>query len=321
MFVFEKYYCNDSDSIGGELMASNAERTLNILDILQSIKVYGSITAVAKHLYVSQPYISRKIIQTENQMQVKLIDRSVKPLRLTHAGDVMVEGMINLMNEYNRLQEHVTTVSRDKVGTLSVNFTETSSPTFIARVISEYQQQYPQYRLNVIENISSVGFRDVIDGKADAYFGIEPVHHGQANMDYVAEQKIRVVVPKTIDIPDVVTEAEQLRALDGLDVVEYRDVSVMDDRILEVFKSVGIRQFARTSLININTVYKVAMVSHLCAILPESLEPYAETEDMKVVTIEPNVFSFPLVCTCRDGINNRAEYVAFKRVIRGMYQE
>lgn len=54
---------------------------------LEAVTRFGNISNAAKHLYVSQPYLSKVIKELENEVGVELINRESNPLTLTYAGE------------------------------------------------------------------------------------------------------------------------------------------------------------------------------------------------------------------------------------------
>ena len=61
---------------------------LRQLAYYKSIVEHGSINAAAKDLHMSQPPLSYAVAQLENELSVKLFERSAKGIRLTPAGKV-----------------------------------------------------------------------------------------------------------------------------------------------------------------------------------------------------------------------------------------
>ena len=50
--------------------------TTQLLTYLRTIISAGSVTAAAKRLYISQPYLSRFVTENERQLGYHLLDRS-----------------------------------------------------------------------------------------------------------------------------------------------------------------------------------------------------------------------------------------------------
>ena len=75
----------------------------------------GSISRAAEKLYLSQPYLSQCIGRLEQELQMKLFDRSHTPLVLTDAGRLYLsylEGVGNLTGKFESQIEELRTGSR-----------------------------------------------------------------------------------------------------------------------------------------------------------------------------------------------------------------
>ena len=81
----------------------------NKIQYLEAIQRYGSISH-AKHLYISQPYLSRYIQDVENNLGVTLINRDSNPLELTYS-----ERFLDYLHEI----EDIDTRMRDELQTIS----------------------------------------------------------------------------------------------------------------------------------------------------------------------------------------------------------
>ena len=77
-----------------------ADRTL--LQILKAVNYSQTISEVADKLYLSQPYISNLLKKTEVTYQARLITRT-KPIKLTAAGQAMINGLQAIISEEDRL--------------------------------------------------------------------------------------------------------------------------------------------------------------------------------------------------------------------------
>ena len=64
---------------------------LNMLRYVNTIAKTGSFSEAAKQLYVSQPYLSQCVKSFENEVGVKIFDRTTHPIKVTPAGMCFVE--------------------------------------------------------------------------------------------------------------------------------------------------------------------------------------------------------------------------------------
>ena len=62
------------------------DTTLSLYRIFYTVAQCGSISAAARHLYISQPAISKSISNLENELQTHLFERTSRGVSLTEEG-------------------------------------------------------------------------------------------------------------------------------------------------------------------------------------------------------------------------------------------
>lgn len=177
------------------------EKQIKFIEILNGIKHFGSITSASKHLYVSQPYVSHVISQLESELNVKLIDRTVKPLKLTFAGEVYLKGLQDLSYQENQLSQIMQEISQSKSGHISISLSAYCDTEQIGQLLAEFFKQYPQYHLEIHEGPSVQAEEMVRDNQCDLYIG--PKSNRKSHLVYRIYRKsgFSIITPKSYGTP------------------------------------------------------------------------------------------------------------------------
>ena len=85
-----------------------------------------NITRAAERLHISQPALSAAIKQLEAQLGVALLDRSDRVLRVTPAGELLLEEGRTLLREAERVAEAVRSRDRSAIGRLRIDLSPTA---------------------------------------------------------------------------------------------------------------------------------------------------------------------------------------------------
>ena len=89
--------------------------------LLYTLYETRNITRAAQKLYLSQPTITKKIQQIEEEFDTSLIVRQSRGIAFTPEGLFLVEKAQQFLNEYEELKERVHSFSREDVsGTLRI---------------------------------------------------------------------------------------------------------------------------------------------------------------------------------------------------------
>ena len=73
----------------------------------KTIAQYGTITAAAKQLYISQPSLSQTLRQIEDEVGTPLFDRSTSPFHPTYAGERYLKAVEAMLDIETRLKEEI----------------------------------------------------------------------------------------------------------------------------------------------------------------------------------------------------------------------
>ncbi|MCI6732202.1 MAG: LysR family transcriptional regulator [Lachnospiraceae bacterium] len=108
-----------------------------------------NITRAAELLHVTQPTLSRQLMQLEEELGVKLFQRSNHSIRLTEDGMLLrkrAQDIVSLAdkteNEFHHKEETV-------VGEIAIGSGETRNVQSLAEIISRFRKEYPGVRYDL----------------------------------------------------------------------------------------------------------------------------------------------------------------------------
>lgn len=124
---------------------------LRILKYFLAIAREGSIIKAAETLYITQPTLSRQIIDLEDQLGTKLLVRGNKNKKITLTEDGIrfrkrAEEIVELTE---RTEMEFKTQSEEISGDIYIGGGETDSMRFIAKTMIKLQKQYPNIRFHL----------------------------------------------------------------------------------------------------------------------------------------------------------------------------
>jgi DNA-binding transcriptional LysR family regulator len=135
----------------------------------------GSFSRAGQKLYRSQPAVSAQIRQLEQEYGQKLFDRVGKSVRLTVAGETLLEyanRLLTLRNESLRAVADQATAPR---GTLAVGANEATCLYVLPDIFAEYSRRYPSVQISIYRNFSHKVLEKVEDGTVDVGIVTMPV--------------------------------------------------------------------------------------------------------------------------------------------------
>ncbi len=119
-------------------------RQLNYFIAISDAK---SFTRAAEKLYVSQPALTGQINALENELGMKLFDRTNKFVQLTPAGEVFYKHATQVLSEVENTLSHVQTIRQNEQGTLCFAVHPIFSGAPFLAIHRAVQARFPNQRL------------------------------------------------------------------------------------------------------------------------------------------------------------------------------
>lgn len=135
----------------------------------------GAITAAANRLGLTQPALSRRIQQLEDEFGAALLTRGRKGARLTPVGQIVAAEARVLVARYDNLRQEVAAHARMEVGTVRLGGGATAVEFLVPPAIAAFQRQFPGVRFHVKEAGSQEIEEDVLNGRLELGLVTMPV--------------------------------------------------------------------------------------------------------------------------------------------------
>jgi DNA-binding transcriptional LysR family regulator len=148
----------------GSFMDIDDRTDWNDMQFLLALSQQGSAVLAADFLGVSHQTVSRRLGNLEKALQVRIVDRSKTPWRLTLAGGALVQqaqSMATTMSKAARLARINTTEMRGRVRITSAGL---GVEHFVIPAIADIQGQYPELEFDIVVDNAPL---DIQSGRFD----------------------------------------------------------------------------------------------------------------------------------------------------------
>ena len=108
-----------------------------------------NITKAAKKLHLSQPPLSRALIELEKEFNCKLMIRGKRSITLTPEGLALKRRGEQLITLTNMTKSEILNMEQGLSGTLYIGHVDSDGPTLIAEWISSFKKKYPNVTYNL----------------------------------------------------------------------------------------------------------------------------------------------------------------------------
>lgn len=153
---------------------------------------FGSITAAAKELRMTQPALSRQIRAFEDECGWSLLDRGAKSIRLTRAGQVVVKeggAMVAAVDSgLARMQREI------EGGVIRIGYAPSLGGALLKKAMSCYVQRHPTVRIDLVDSTSEEMRKKIDSGEIDLMVGAK-ADYDEVAWDVLLEKHLCLAVP------------------------------------------------------------------------------------------------------------------------------
>lgn len=126
---------------------------LKRMSVFAKVVEMGSFTAAARQLQMSVSSISQIVARLEDELQVKLLNRSTRSLALTEAGKIYYQGCRRMLHEAQDVHEQLYAFNNTPIGTLRIGCSSTMAQNVLAKMTAEMLRDYPGLAVDLVTGI------------------------------------------------------------------------------------------------------------------------------------------------------------------------
>jgi DNA-binding transcriptional LysR family regulator len=175
-----------------------------------------SFTKAAEKLLTAQPSLTRQIRDLEEELGVKLLDRTKQQVSLTEEGRSFLTDAKRLLALAVEIVDSVQRLSRHGLSALNVGYVSNLFYDLLPMTLASFRQMFPTVSVNLFDMSCGDQFHALDGGKIDLGFvGLhEPIERRGLQFRTIASYKTVVALPKS-------------DALAGKPVVNLKDLAPM----------------------------------------------------------------------------------------------
>lgn len=188
------------------------------LEYLIAVDKYKHFGNAAQACFITQPTLSAMIQKFEDELDVKIFDRTTHPIRTTDVGIQIIVEAKRVIDAINELKSKANLLNNVLAGKLNLGIIPTVSGFILPTEIFDFLKDHPKIELNVKEMTTDNIIKALKSGELDAgiistpYTGANEFYHdflfNEELMLYSAEVDVDLVkdsfvVPEKIDVQKV----------------------------------------------------------------------------------------------------------------------
>ena len=123
--------------------------TLRQLKTFRSVANAGGISAAAREIHLTQPAVSMQLKELETSCGVTLYERSGRGIKLTNAGETVLNTATVILDTLRNTQESLDAMIGLKTGVLKLA-TVSTAKYFAPSILSAFRSEYPEINVQLV---------------------------------------------------------------------------------------------------------------------------------------------------------------------------
>ncbi|MCW3127449.1 MAG: Transcriptional regulator [Bacteroidetes bacterium] len=149
---------------------------LQQLEYIIAVDEHRHFARAAEHSFVTQPTLSMMIQKLEEELGLKIFDRSKHPIEPTQEGEEIIRRAKAILSEAAHLRDYSQELKGEITGDLHIGIIPTLAPYLLPMCLKNFSERFPKLRLHVREMITDEIVAAIKAGKTDMGLLATPVN-------------------------------------------------------------------------------------------------------------------------------------------------
>ncbi|MFB4297407.1 LysR substrate-binding domain-containing protein [Actinomadura sp. NTSP31] len=225
----------------------------------------------AKRLRMTQPPLSRQIQLLENELKVRLFDRTNRSVRLTPAGRAFLVEARRLLHQADHAALSARRVSAGEAGRIAVGFTAASAYAALGRLLDAARSALPDVEIVLREMVTRDQLRALTEGALDLGLVRPPVAAPELEERAADREALLAAVPNGHPLA-AGGGPLRLDAFDGQPLIMYSPVEAryFHELLVGLFRWAGVSPVYAQYLSQVHSILALVDGGWGLALIPEA---------------------------------------------------
>lgn len=170
--------------------------TLTQLEYVVALDTYRHFLLASEKCFVTQPTLSMQIQKLEDELGVKLFDRTKQPVIPTEIGVSIIAQARIVLREAGMVRQLISDQKDALTGELRIGIIPTLAPYLLPPLYKEMREKYPQLNLVIKETITEEVIHELKNNRLDCGLVVTPLKDPSIKEDVLFYEELFVYVSK-----------------------------------------------------------------------------------------------------------------------------
>ena len=219
-----------------------------------------NISQTAERLGLSQPALSKQILNLENELGVKLFDRNHVPMVLTPAGEYFIRKAKSMLYEQEQLLKVMDQFRSGENGRLEIGVTPFRSVYLMPEIVKVVKERYPGVQVVLQEANSTTLRKNAAEGRYDFAVVNLPVDDSLLTVMPLEPDVLVLAVPNNLleKIPKASKSGVDFKDCENLPFVVVGESQEMRQLFEKLCAQAGVRPTIAAEVVGVTTAWAMA---------------------------------------------------------------
>ncbi len=166
------------------------------LEYIVAVDTYRHFAIAAGNCFVTQPTLSMQVQKLEEELGLKIFDRSRQPVIPTEAGRAVIEQARKILAEKQQIGEIIQEKKGVLTGELRIGIIPTLAPYLLPLFVQTFAAKYPQIKLVVNELMTESVITRLREGRIDVGVLVTPLQENGIREQVLFYEELLVYVSR-----------------------------------------------------------------------------------------------------------------------------
>ena len=145
------------------------------LEYIVALDTYRHFSTAAEHCFVTQPTLSMQVQKLEDELGIRIFDRSKQPVVPTETGTAVIEQARRVLEESRKIKDIIQEKKNEFAGELRIGIIPTLAPYLLPLFLQHFLEKYPQVKVKIAEFVTDVLIEKLKNNQLDVGILVTPL--------------------------------------------------------------------------------------------------------------------------------------------------
>lgn len=170
--------------------------TLTQLEYITAVDTYRHFVLASEKCFITQPTLSMQIQKLEEELGVKIFDRTKQPVIPTEIGKSIIAQARVILREANVVKDLIDDQKDSMTGELRIGVIPTLAPYLLPPLFQRIREKYPQLDLVIKETITEEVIHELKNNRLDCGIVVTPLKDPSIKEDVLFYEELFIYVSR-----------------------------------------------------------------------------------------------------------------------------